>query len=725
MSQPDKALLVSPAWLDHLVAKEVSLLPKPIKTRAQGEVFLAEVGTGLVRATARLTDCRTLNESELATEPMQAVLLATGWPQVYGWFLINVETLAHPWTIPGEARKSCSHWVPRQRWDPESTAAQDERRKKVGKAWPKRFPRKDRSVLRQTMPRPRCIIPRMKGQKQKKPRSAQKKRSHANAPATLSACHAPRETAQLSLAQRIAAGRTGARLQHLAEMHLFHVPRQLHEPAQPKAGLFARHGDKAVYIVSVWIDTRRKRSMADVLPLLPHGDTTYTAFRTQIFTCEQRHLCNVGEHLLTLKRKNLSKGKLFFDLQDRPAPADSAPSPGAEYRFSEVVFSNIQLFCFSCLRNVKLWLRAGLAMEVSQATDDVVMAAPSGTARNYVLPDGAKAKTSDDDTKCDTDYAPWGEQDTSLGDLVKSAVYPSLASQHETFQCSAQGGRVVMRCRKTDACKFLLDLPVPRVFHTRPWRCFDCGAQFQVTLSDIKKTFPGVLTAKCRRQSRLFFSPRFLQLIIGKFGETFNAAAVKRFIMDLYLANTIYLNKAESAMWATHAVPRLASLRFVLREALLSYLPGLIQHIEEHVHTYSGSAVRGDGHYKIAARIRAGNPASPVNVIYAWIGVDGALLRPPAALQSETWPHLRANLEPLLLDMRRNRMRAGMSVQTACPAFHATDSFGKHRLKLRALYKSVAKPQLATVAVTPQGEAASAVGAMEESPTLSLGNANE
>ena len=55
--------------------------------------------------------------------------------------------------------------------------------------------------------------------------------------------------------------------------------------------------------------------------------------------------------------------------------------------------------------------------------------------------------------------------------------------------------------------------------------------------------------------------------------------------MDSYFANTIYLNKAESAMWATNAVPRLASLRFVLREALLSYLPGRIEHIEEHVHT--------------------------------------------------------------------------------------------------------------------------------------------
>ena len=306
-------------------------------------------------------------------------------------------------------------------------------------------------------------------------------------------------------------------------------------------------------------------------------------------------------------------------------------------------------------------------------------------------------------------------EELRFGDLPKSVVYPGLAGQHPSCRPTA---RVVMHCRATDECKFLLDLPVPRVFHTRPWRCLGCGAYFSVQLSDVRRTFPDLLTAKSPRQSRIFFTRRFLQLIIGKFGETFNAAAVKRFIMDLYLANTIYIGQVESAMWATHAVPRLASLRFVLREALLSYLPGLIKHIEEHVHTYSGSAVRGDGHYKIAARIRTGCEGSPVNVIYAWIGVDGALLRPPSALQSETWPHLRADLEPLLVDMQRNRMRAGIPAHSACPAFHSTDSFGKHRLKLRPLYKGIAKPLLETVAVTPQGAANSAVGTVDESPTL-------
>lgn len=339
--------------------------------------------------------------------------------------------------------------------------------------------------------------------------------------------------------------------------------------------------------------------------------------------------------------------------------------------------------------------REGLA----QDRDNVAVAAPRGTAGNETP---ATAGSLPQEARLD------------FGTLMKKAVCPSVSN------FPARGRRWLMVACRRDTCKFILDLPLPQVFHTRPWRCVRCNIFFKVQMSDIRRTFQGVLPAKAPKAARLFFTERFLQLILGKFAETFNAAAVKRFIIDLYLANTVYINQAESAMWATQSVPRLQSLRFMLREALLSYLPGLIKHIEEHVHTYSGSAVRGDGHYKIAGRIRAGCKGNAANVIYAWIGVDGALLRPPSALQSETWPQLRPDLEALLRDLVRHRMRAGLSAQTACPAFHATASFGKHRLKLRALYRSVAKPLLATVAVTPQGEATSVRGCVNESPTLRL-----
>ena len=327
MSQPNRALLVPPAWLQKLISREVQCVPKAINTRLQGEVLLAELGTGLVRANAHLTEARLLTETELATEPMQSVIMATGWRNVYGWFLTNIETLDQPWVIPIEARKTCAHWIPRQRWDLDFRAKPDGRRcKVVAKAWPKKIPRKSSVV--QTMPRPRSAMPRAKGQKKRKSSASKVKRSPANAPATYSVCQLSRDAARLPMAEKIAVGRTAARLQHLAEMHLFHAPRQLHEPLQPKAGIFARHGDSPVYIVGTWMDTRRKRLMADVLPLHPQGDNHYAAFRKQIFSCQQSQLCKVGEQILSMRRKNLSKGKLLFDAEVAPAELDLSPSPG-------------------------------------------------------------------------------------------------------------------------------------------------------------------------------------------------------------------------------------------------------------------------------------------------------------------------------------------------------------------------------------------------------------
>lgn len=164
MSQPNRALLVPPAWLQKLISREVQCVPKAINTRVQGEVLLAELGTGLVRANAHLTEARLLTETELATEPMQSVIMATGWRNVYGWFLTNIETLDQPWVIPIEARKTCAHWIPRQRWDLDFRAKPDGRRcKVVAKAWPKKkYPGKVALYRQCPDPGLQCQEPRAK-----------------------------------------------------------------------------------------------------------------------------------------------------------------------------------------------------------------------------------------------------------------------------------------------------------------------------------------------------------------------------------------------------------------------------------------------------------------------------------------------------------------------------------------------------------------------------------
>ena len=268
------------------------------------------------------------------------------------------------------------------------------------------------------------------------------------------------------------------------------------------------------------------------------------------------------------------------------------------------------------------------------------------------------------------------------------------------------------------ACKYILDLPLPQILDVRSFRCRTCLKYFPVQMSDIKRHFPDMLVSRQKKSRKVMFSPRFLMLILGKFAETFNANAVKRFVLDLYLANSVYINHADKAFYAVESLPRKFALRTILRDALLSYLPPLVSHVEKHVHVYSGSAIRGDGHFKVASRIL---PQEKINVIYAWIGIDGALLRPPAAMAGETWPDIRPHLEELVADIISHRKEAGLPGKACCPAFHATDSYSKHRLKLGSLYTRSLPVGLRPVSSTPKGPAQSIEVGAEECPTLCLG----
>ena len=70
---------------------------------------------------------------------------------------------------------------------------------------------------------------------------------------------------QLSLSERVAAGRTPQRLKHLEKLHMFSEPTPFNEAVQPSPGVAAKLGAKHVLVVSVY----RKQGvpMADVLHL--------------------------------------------------------------------------------------------------------------------------------------------------------------------------------------------------------------------------------------------------------------------------------------------------------------------------------------------------------------------------------------------------------------------------------------------------------------------------
>ena len=194
---------------------------------------------------------------------------------------------------------------------------------------------------------------------------------------------------------------------------------------------------------------------------------------------------------------------------------------------------------------------------------------------------------------------------------------------------------------------------------------------------------------------------------VQKFAEVPTAAAVKRYLLDLYASNSLDLATAQQQLGVLSCLPRLRALRGVLRQALMSYLPGLVEEIQKSAHVYSGSAVKGDGNFKIAARIKGqlvdkATPLDPAGirdamarpscksegfcrkgsrgsarkkhcpgarpataVIYGWCGVDGCLLKPCELMPVESWAYIRPDLEKLADQMPLARLQ----VLPACAFF--------------------------------------------------------
>ncbi|MCP4241119.1 MAG: hypothetical protein GY772_11210, partial [bacterium] len=201
---------------------------------------------------------------------------------------------------------------------------------------------------------------------------------------------------------------------------------------------------------------------------------------------------------------------------------------------------------------------------------------------------------------------------------------------------------------------------------------------------------------------------------------------MRRSLGELYMTNLWAARRSEEEIAPLlRALPNPFTLQVMASLALRRFLPEVVRGVQAAVHAYSGSAVRGDGNYKIAKRLRAPTGSRPYTCIIAWVGLDGALLRPPAAHRGEAWPDLTASLEPLLQDLRRNRLAAGILADMAPPAFHATDSYNKHRRLLSGMYASVfAGWSLCANASTPKGEASGwlAPAAGGQCPTLIVGD---
>ena len=77
----------------------------------------------------------------------------------------------------------------------------------------------------------------------------------------------------------------------------------------------------------------------------------------------------------------------------------------------------------------------------------------------------------------------------------------------------------------------------------------------------------------------------------------------------------------------------------------------------------------------------------PWNGVLAWVGIDGALLDVPRLSNSESIEGCLMDLGHVVTELQHDRLAADLSVAEASSLAVATDTYGKHRNKYRALYE--------------------------------------
>ena len=305
----------------------------------------------------------------------------------------------------------------------------------------------------------------------------------------------------MSLSQRFAAGRTQARLNYLAAMHLFQKNESFGAAARPGPGMSAELHGQPVYIVSIF--TRRGVAMADVLPLqrsVPEDDLTFTSSARAVLSCRQSDLECIGAQRFLFQKSKYNSSTLLFRSLSGGVPQVSPTDT---------------------------WVADTLGTMAAAAND---------TSANHVT--------------------------AVLGRLRPRGVSPAAAAQHVAATSAAGRAHVVaVRTDATYGLRFALDLPLPQQLDCRPWRCHTCGIVFTPTKQDVKEACPDVLLCESDRWGEVLMTRQFLLHVVGSFYESMNARSVRRSLVEYFTANTWALCGGERGVWFAAAVPRPNLLR--------------------------------------------------------------------------------------------------------------------------------------------------------------------
>ena len=484
----------------------------------------------------------------------------------------------------------------------------------------------------------------------------------------------------LSLAQRIAFGRTASRLLHLRSIHLLGNRDSFNSASstEVRGGRFAKLHDQDVFILKRF--SRYGVPMADVLPLHPKGtDNAILCARLRdARSCRQSELTDVNARYVPVchrARCELMRTSLKF--RRRPSP-DSAQGKSECATDDNAALIIAQLWSGS--------LGSNPAAVCSHTDGDVVVM--SVAASRHI------------------------DETTAAGEPHSLQLYSRKKRERR-----------------------VLDLPLPWKINVAGHRCRTCECKFgiyngfPVRGTDVQAVRPDILIHSTAKFGTTYMTRRFLLYCVQQFNETLNSMHLRRDLASLYAANCLALHTGPTALACLCAIPSPQGLRSMLTVALEHFLPAACEHMRRHVNCYSGQILRSDGNWDIAMRV--GQPGEnmrwehPWTVLHAICLTDGSLSDLPSLMATEGWEGVEADLNRVVYNINADRVEAGFGNAGSPIVAHAVDTYGKLRLKLDAFYKrKYAAVNVAVLAPTPRADASAAVaaGAGYASPTELCGD---
>jgi len=289
-------------------------------------------------------------------------------------------------------------------------------------------------------------------------------------------------------------------------------------------------------------------------------------------------------------------------------------------------------------------------------------------------------------------------------------LIPRMAEEHQT----ATGHRCYAR-KDTARRVYVLGKPLPIVVDMARWRCHTCVPRrdFTVTTDDLQRTYQAIVIPRCGKDRRraVYVTPAIVEQVVRDLYETFNLKETRRRLFNFYVSLVSMphagLAGPQSLCEVCDAVPKRQELQAMLRRALVNFLEARVAVLRRRQFLYNGQGIRHDGNYGLAKRIitdkRRGR--RPFTVVLGFCGVDGSLLEPVVARETEDWPDIKSALAPLLCGLKKARTEAGLAGDYSVPVFHATDSYRKHRQMLNDLYHEIwPEHAVRTSAGTPKGD---------------------